>query len=99
MIPQEIYGEIFKFVHGWKDLTSLCLVSRTVHAEVIRVLYSEVTLPTDDDVLLQWAALISEKPQLASLVVSLSFGIAVLDNIEELEAVGKALGLLGNLKS
>jgi hypothetical protein len=104
-LPPEIVGRIVHFVGNRPDLLSLCLVSKTFHAESVRVLYQEVDLPLDNRLLYSWLKRVSSEAQLASWVTSLALKVD-LDGLptnatEEEEwysQVGKYLGSLINLR-
>jgi hypothetical protein len=73
VLPFEIYGRIIQLVESHSDLNALCLVSKAFYTESVRVLYRDVELPMNNEIVSSWFWLISEDSWKASWVVSLRF--------------------------
>jgi hypothetical protein len=74
-LPHELYGRIIQFVTSQSDLLILCHVSRGFYDESVRVLYYDVTLPNDPQILQDWFDRIAVTPRLSRLVTCLSFHV------------------------
>jgi hypothetical protein len=77
-------------VTSQSDLLTLCHVSRGFYDESVRVLYYDVTLPNDPQILQDWFDRIVVTPSLSRLVVCLSFYV----DDSKIEADGKDLDLV-----
>jgi hypothetical protein len=108
-LPFEIYGRIIQLVGSHSDLYALCLVSKAFHTESMRVLYRDVELPMNNEIISSWFRLVSEDSWKASWVVSLRFSVnfnalsSPMISPELLVAwhrqLGEGLGKLQNLKT